>query len=311
MTNTKFYKANGKLLITGEYLVMEGAEAFAVPLNKGQSLKITTVQENREPKLLWNAKSPSGLWFNAAFSLPSMEVIEASDRDKALLLKKIFKKIKTKNPLFLSAAETVIAETNLDFPPGYGFGSSSTLLVNMATWAGVNPFELQLELFGGSAYDIACALSGKPLLYKLENGIPSYHNVDFNPGFAEHLYFVYLGNKQNSAQGIKYFKENSHFSKSDVHTVTALTRQLIASPDLETFSQIVDEHEKVMSRILKMPTVKERYFGDIEGSVKSLGAWGGDFVLFAVKLNREKFIKKLKSKGFSVIFAWNNLVKNP
>jgi hypothetical protein len=33
----KFY-SNGKLLITGEYLVLDGAKAFALPTKKGQNL---------------------------------------------------------------------------------------------------------------------------------------------------------------------------------------------------------------------------------------------------------------------------------
>ncbi len=311
MINPKVYKANGKLLITGEYLVMEGAEALAVPLNKGQSLKITTEKANNHPKLFWNALTPSGFWFNAEFLLPSLHVIATSDREKALLLKRIFETVRSQNPGFLKNDNNVIVETILDFSPEYGFGSSSTLITNIARWANVNPFDLQFDVFGGSAYDIACAIANNPLVYKLVNGKPEYNAVIFDPGYADNLYFVYLGKKQNSAQGIKYFKKQSRFSVSDIDTITELTRNLISAPDLKTFSQLIDEHEKIMSRILKLPTVKESFFNDIEGSVKSLGAWGGDFVLFAVKNNDEKFINNLKNKGFSVIFAWHSLVKNP
>ncbi len=311
MTNSFYNNAGGKLLITGEYLVMEGAEAFAVPLNKGQSLNVKTSPANTLPKLVWNARIPSGLWFDAEFLLPSLKIIKTSDSRKASALIKILETVRDVNPLFLTKHENVVVDTVLDFPPQYGFGSSSTLITNIARWAGVDPFELQFKTLGGSAYDIACAVSGTPVIYKLDKGVPRYKSIAFNPGFKNNLFFVYLGKKQSSAQGIKYFKENSRFSALDIDTVTKITREMVAAGDLDTFSKLMDEHEKLMSKILGLQKVKDLYFTDIEGSVKSLGAWGGDFVLFATKIEHEKFIDKLKTKGFSVIFAWHNLVKNP
>ena len=49
----KFY-ANGKLLLTGEYLVMNGAKAVALPTNKGQSLSVKYRPSNN-PKLYWKS----------------------------------------------------------------------------------------------------------------------------------------------------------------------------------------------------------------------------------------------------------------
>ena len=42
MTN---YYSNGKLLITGEYSVLEGAKSLAIPTNFGQDLVIDTIKE--------------------------------------------------------------------------------------------------------------------------------------------------------------------------------------------------------------------------------------------------------------------------
>ena len=53
----KKYHAHGKLLLTGEYLVLKGAMALAIPLNEGQTLSVET---STEGGLLWRAESPTG-----------------------------------------------------------------------------------------------------------------------------------------------------------------------------------------------------------------------------------------------------------
>jgi len=40
------YYSRGKLLITGEYFVLEGATAFAVPLRFGQSMAVDYLDDN-------------------------------------------------------------------------------------------------------------------------------------------------------------------------------------------------------------------------------------------------------------------------
>ena len=52
------YKSNGKFLLTGEYLVLKGATALALPLKLGQSLDVETLEEN-ENLIYWNAYKKS------------------------------------------------------------------------------------------------------------------------------------------------------------------------------------------------------------------------------------------------------------
>ena len=55
-----FY-GHGKLLITGEYLVLDGALALAIPTKKGQKL---TVAEAEQPGITWEGLKESGeVWF--------------------------------------------------------------------------------------------------------------------------------------------------------------------------------------------------------------------------------------------------------
>jgi len=51
-----FY-SNGKLLLTGEYVVLDGALSLAIPTQFGQSL---TVKEINAPKLIWKSLDKNG-----------------------------------------------------------------------------------------------------------------------------------------------------------------------------------------------------------------------------------------------------------
>jgi len=46
-------------------------------------------------------------------------------------------------------------------------------------------------------------------------------------------------------------------------------------------------------------------FSDFSGSIKSLGAWGGDFVLVAHSENPTAYFKE---KGYEVIFSYHQMV---
>ena len=68
VTQTYSFHSNGKLLITGEYAVLDGALAFALPTRKGQTLEVT---ENNE----------QGRWqaFDSNGNLVDLDVIKKLD----------------------------------------------------------------------------------------------------------------------------------------------------------------------------------------------------------------------------------------
>ena len=43
--STKVFYSHGKLLLTGEYVVLDGAKALAIPTNKGQYLTVKPIDE--------------------------------------------------------------------------------------------------------------------------------------------------------------------------------------------------------------------------------------------------------------------------
>ncbi len=55
-----FY-SNGKLLITGEYAVLDGARALALPTKFGQDL---VVEEGKNKEIVWKSFDKDGsIWF--------------------------------------------------------------------------------------------------------------------------------------------------------------------------------------------------------------------------------------------------------
>ncbi len=304
---THHFKANGKLLITGEYLVMEGAKALALPLKRGQQLHISP---NNSQQLRWKAIHEKGLWFEATFSLPKLEILTSSQLKLGIRLQEILKFTQGLSGQFLSQSNGFDIESYMDFLPEYGFGSSSTLIANLASWSAADPFELQRLSFGGSGYDIACATATGPIVYCLINGQPFTVDAAFNPSFSEKLFFVYLGKKQRSSQSILEFQQKASFKQSHIQQVNELTAQFIQATNLETFESLVHEHETLMSSILKRPRVQSQLFANYEGSVKSLGGWGGDFVLVSSHMPPEDFKLDMKKRGFETCFSYESLVLN-
>jgi hypothetical protein len=54
-----------------------------------------------------------------------------------------------------------------------------------------------------------------------------------------------------------------------------------------------------------MKTVQEALFSDFKGVVKSLGAWGGDFVLVISKENPKEYFN---SKGYEVLISYQDMI---
>lgn len=284
---------------------MEGAKAFALPLSQGQYLSWKKV---RDRHLLWNAIKPEGSWFQVKFSLPGLKILSTTDEPLAKRLLKILRKTRSLNRDFMRDEGGYEVETILEFEPEYGFGSSSTLISNIACWADVDPYELQKSTFGGSGYDIACARSKKPLFYSLRDGMPEVEQVEFDPPFKDHVYFVYLGNKQVSKESIKAFRRSKTHSQKEIDAVSQISRRIVAAKGLNEFEKLLDEHEDIMASVLKLPKVKSLYFDDHQGTVKSLGAWGGDFVLMTFHGNPETFESYLKEKGFRTFYKYADIV---
>lgn len=281
MKLTRHY-SHGKLLISGEYAVLDGAWALGLPTRFGQSLSVR-LRESKASRLFWESLDPNGApWFQAEFDPKEFEPSEASDLGVAQRLKSVLHACRRLNPNFLNETgiETLV-HTQLEFPSSWGLGSSSTLIYNIASWAGVDPYVLLGSTFGGSGYDIACAGSETPVLYRIVRGdSPKVRPVDFRPAFDRELLFVHLNRKQDSRDGINLYRKNGPKDPRLIDRISEIGLALCEASKPADFIELLREHEQLVSRLLGgYPPVGERLFSDYKGLVKSLGAWGGDFVL--------------------------------
>ena len=199
--------------------------------------------------------------------------------------------------------------TTVNYPRAWGLGSSSTLVSLVAQWAGVDAYRLNAIAFGSSGYDIACATAEQPILYQ-NNGTHSatprtVQPINFAPTFAENLYLVYLGNKQNSREGIAHYRRLSATKiAQSVPIITQLTQQIAQSNDLATFESLLHTHENYLAEALQIPRAQTLHFSDYWGVIKSLGAWGGDFVLATSNRSQADTMVYFGRKGFKTVVAW-------
>lgn len=307
----KSYHSHGKLLLTGEYVVLDGALSLAVPTRFGQDLTITPIDES---KLVWKSINEKGeIWFETKFNIEHDEIATspAPRNDISDRLLQILKAAKQFNPKFLINAQGYEVKTRLEFPKNWGLGTSSTLINNIANWAHVNPYQLLEATFGGSGYDIACAQAKSSLTYQLktqdDNLIRHIKPVNFNPSFKNHLYFVHLNQKQNSREGIAQYRANALEVSSSISKISTITEDMISCDSLNEFQTLMNEHELLISEIIKLTPVKQRLFNDFKGSIKSLGAWGGDFIMVACNENPTAYFL---SKGYHTILSYSEMVKN-
>ncbi len=301
-------RSNGKLLLTGEYFVLDGALAFALPTKYGQTLRI---QASEQKGLIWKSYTVEGTcWFEGKYSLPDLKILKSTDDKTAQNLQNILLKAREMNPDFLKHPKALKAETHLEFPRDWGLGSSSTLIHSIAKWAEVNPFELSNETMGGSGYDIACAGMDKPIFYQRK---PKrlVQAIDFHPSFHKNLYFVHLGKKQNSREGIKQYRSKGAQLLEQLPVITNISQSIVEAKDYASFEQLILEHEKVIARTLEIPRAKTLYFRDFWGEIKSLGAWGGDFVLATSQEGEALTRQYFYDRGFLTVLSYKEMILVP
>ena len=302
---TKKFYSNGKLLITGEYLVLDGAKAFAVPTKMGQDLTVS--ETNEFNSIHWKSFDfDQSVWFEA--TLNTSEIISQKFKDEnesiAKVLQNILFEAHQLNPTILPNKGFSV-ETNLTFPRFWGLGTSSTLINNVAQWFEINAFELLKNSFGGSGYDIANAQNNTPITYQLIHGKPIIEKVNFNPKFKENIYFLYLNQKQNSKAAIATYYSKQQDIQDVKAEINSITNEIASSINQIRFEYLLQKHEAILSDVLEMDTIQERFFSDFEGTIKSLGAWGGDFVMIVSNSNPKKYFE---SKGYTTLLHYDEMI---
>jgi mevalonate kinase len=298
--DTQTFYSHGKLLITGEYLVLDGAKALAMPCKFGQHLKVSPSSNQSSRWLSYTQQNE--VWLDIEFDLLSITKQKTKSDIETRLFQILYEAFQLNPEVF---TQNYRFETNLEFPRDWGLGTSSTLIANIAKWANVNPYELLAKTFGGSGYDIACAESGSALIYQLQNNLPKVDLAEIPEVIKPHMYFVHLGQKQNSRSAIFNYRKNKPLQLAKyISKTNEITSEMQAVESLEHFQSLIDSHESLLSEILQLEPVQKRLFPDFEGNIKSLGAWGGDFVMAVSKSNPKSYFE---SKGYRTILEYSDM----
>ena len=291
----------GKLLITSEYFVLDGALALAVPTKLGQEL-LFTESEDQLSNIFWKTSVEGKSWFTLELCYKDWKIIRTNDLERANFIIKVLKNVQNLSQAVMQEVHSYALSFNIEFPADFGLGSSSTLMNNLAEWAGIDAFELNEISLGGSGYDVAVAQQKSAILY--QNNPREIQKVEFKPHFLDDLILIYLNQKQDSREGINAFKSRK---KSLVFRdeFSEITRKVVNCDSLNEFSELMLLHENKLSEFLNVETVKQKYFKDAPVFVKSLGAWGGDFVLSAKFGDYKNYFL---DRGFSKLFNFRDLV---
>ncbi len=302
----KEFHSHGKLLITGEYVVLDGATALALPTTYGQTLKVKKI---RDPYILWKSYDhQEKIWFEteiASEEINDLQTHIGEDPTRKRLIH-ILREATKANSQILASENGYEVTTFTEFPLDWGLGTSSTLITNIASWFSIDAFDLQQKTFGGSGYDIAVAKESCPITYKLTESARSILSTSFQPEFSDHIFFVHLNRKQDSRESINHYKkQKKEVLATAIEKISRLTHQIITCSTLKEFELLLEIHENIISKLINLPKVKNEVFPDYSGAIKSLGGWGGDFILATGGKNEQEYFKK---KGYQTVIPYSDMI---
>lgn len=304
----RFY-SNAKVLLTGEYLVLDGVKSLALPCKSGQSMEVSSIGQ---PIIEWTSfDNDATIWMRESIEIG--DILNNTPKEgKSGFYTTLFEVLQvahTLNKEVLSSNNGFNVECFLSFPRLWGLGTSSTWINNVALWFKVNPYLLLEKSFKGSGYDIACAQAKGPLFFTRKNYQPETEAVCLDPSLTKDLYFVYLNQKQCSKEGIRHYREvlkqNNSLFESSAKDVEQIGLAISKCTDVQEFGVLIAAHEKIISRLTNQRCVQETLFPDFNGQIKSLGAWGGDFVLVASKVDPSSYFV---NKGYATVIAYKDFI---
>ncbi|MCB0735523.1 MAG: GHMP kinase [Flavobacteriales bacterium] len=287
-------------MLSGEYAVLHGASALAIPTRLGQTFEFTSEGAH----IQWDSKDHNGnTWFSCQMDPDDLDVLQTTDSGISRRLQLLLNYCFQFRPELRGSYRI---ESRLDFDRSWGLGSSSSLVAALSSWADVPFYPLLKSAFSGSGYDVAVGLEKSPILYRIEADAPNVSAINFHPTFSNDLFFVYLGQKQNSESEIQTMPHV--WDGQLIEAISKITHSMSRTENLRSFTALVQEHEALLSHQLQRPTIKERIFHDFDGAIKSLGAWGGDFILAT---GRESAQDYFKNKGYSIVIPYSDMIYSP
>jgi len=297
------FKSNGKILLTSEYLVLDGAKAIALPSKLTQDLY---VEQCDKEIIEWQSIDEKGnVWYEENFYLKNNDLVYSAEKNNTsekllLLFNHILKTREVKDILGNKFS------TKLNFKREWGLGTSSTFVNNLAKWANIDPYRLLFSAFKGSGYDIACCDVNNPIIFEKKQNSINVENITFNPPFIENIYLIHLDKKQNTQTSITNYLRNKSKKNDLIKRINLISEEMLQCKNLNHFEDLIVEHESIISQAISQEPLQKLTFNDYNlGKIKSLGAWGGDFILVTSKNNDLSYFN---NKGFETILKLSDLV---
>lgn len=298
------FKSNGKLLLTAEYAVLFGAKALALPSVLGQDLVVEKVSDTKT--IHWQSyNKDNSCWLDETLKVEEITngILEPENIRERLI--QILHLAHQQNPVFFEENFGLYVKTSLEFPKDWGLGTSSTLLNNIGNWMKVDPYKILFQVFSGSGYDIACAQTNSPIVYQLLDQEPKATEVAFDPVFKDNLYFVYLNQKRSSKDAIARFLGKQDNTQKLIEDISEITTQIEVCKDIDQFDALLKKHEQIIGDFIEETPVQQKLFPDFQGQIKSLGAWGGDFILASAKTDPTQYFT---DKGYTTIVKYRDMI---
>ena len=254
----------------------------------------------------WQSIDEKGnVWYEENFYLKNNELVYSAEKNNTsekllLLFNHILKTREVKDILGNKFS------TKLNFKREWGLGTSSTFVNNLAKWANIDPYRLLFSAFKGSGYDIACCDVNNPIIFEKKQNSINVKNITFNPPFIENIYLIHLDKKQNTQTSITNYLRTKSEKNYLIKRINLISEEMLQCKNLNHFEDLIVEHESIISQVISQEPIQKLTFNDYNlGKIKSLGAWGGDFILVTSKNNDLSYFN---NKGFETILKLSDLV---
>lgn len=299
-----YFESNGKILLSAEYLVLKGARALALPAKLTQELY---VEETNSDYIHWlSLDKNKNSWYEEKFFIKDKSIYYKGNKNNiSEKIVSLFNHIHLNNNIDKSIGKRFISKINFNLD--WGLGSSSTFVNNLAKWSSTDPYELLFSTFNGSGYDIACCDAKAPIIFSKNINSINVEEIKFNPKFKKNIFLIYSGNKQNTQNSISNFNKLKFDENSVIKKINRLTNKIVNCNDLYEFEKLIEIHESIISDVIKIDPIQKTDFKDYNnGVVKSLGSWGGDFLLVTAQKSTD--LDFFRDRNYKTIYEMSEMV---
>jgi len=307
------YFATGKVMLTGEYLVMNGFDCIALPSKLGQWMHVWDFEtpQGSPDFIIYQAKDINdNVWFETKIILPNFEIMDPAQVEN-IQVDRLVGILKMADVEFWQEGKSYRIETQLEFERVWGLGSSSTLVKLFADFLHLDPLNIQFEIFGGSGYDVAIAQLQKPMVYSLTPDNSNWKYWKLDKSLTENWHVVFYGEKMDSRSSVSAVQDAlNDIAEDDFYTAQfdKILEMSKSATDIISLESSLEMYQMLLAQALFMPTTYDLLgIKPVnKGLCKWLGAWGGDMILINQAI-LDAYPRAFEN--FNTV-KWNDLVIN-